>query len=118
MDPIGLGLENFNAIGLWRDEDSSGRIDASGVLPGELTFVGHEDLASIIAEDPAFHRCVTRQLVTYALGRGLSTADTPWLRDIRVDYIDAGASFADLASAIVRSDIFLSRGAAAVGGAP
>jgi hypothetical protein len=118
MDPIGLGLENFNAIGLWRDEDSSGRIDASGVLPGELAFVGHEDLASIIAEDPAFHRCVTRQLVTYALGRGLSTADTPWLRDIRVDYIDAGASFADLASAIVRSDIFLSRGAAAVGGAP
>jgi hypothetical protein len=118
MDPIGLGLENFNAVGLWRDEDSSGPIDASGVLPDELAFVGHADLASIIAEDPAFHRCVTRQLLTYALGRGLSTADTPWMRDIRVDYLDAGASFADLASAIVRSDIFLSRGSAVTGGAP
>lgn len=118
MDPIGLGLENFNAVGLWRDEDSSGLIDASGVLPGALAFVGHADLGSIIAEDPAFHRCVTRQLLTYALGRGLSTADTPWMRDIRVDYVDAGASFADLASAIVRSDVFLSRGSAVTGGAP
>ncbi len=118
MDPIGLGLENFNAIGQWRDEDSSGPIDASGLLPADLAFVGHEDLASLIADDPAFHRCVTRQLLTYALGRGISTADTPWMRDIRIDYLDAGASFADLASAIVRSDIFLNRGAAVTGGAP
>jgi hypothetical protein len=109
MDPIGLGLEHFDGIGGWRDSDASGAIDASGELPDGLAFSGHEELALILADDPAFSRCVTRQLYTYALGRGTSTADGLTLRDIRLDYEAAGGSLADLASAIARSPAFRTR---------
>jgi hypothetical protein len=50
LDPIGFGLENFDAIGRWRDRDSNGQpIDASGELPGGKRFASPKDLKAIIA---------------------------------------------------------------------
>lgn len=78
MDPIGLAMENFDAIGAWRDSDGSGPIDASGVLPGGVSFVGPAELKQILlGRDDQFVENLTRKLLTYALGRGLEPFDRP-----------------------------------------
>lgn len=78
MDPLGLALENFSAIGAWRDADESGRIDASGTLPGGEAFSGPDELKSLLlARGGQFVENLTRKLLTYALGRGLEPFDRP-----------------------------------------
>jgi mono/diheme cytochrome c family protein len=77
LDPIGFGLENFDAIGRWRDRDESGgAIDATGELPGGVRFGSPKELKRIVAsrmDDVA--RNVTARLLAYALGRGLDGYD-------------------------------------------
>jgi hypothetical protein len=70
MDPIGLGLENYDSIGAYRTQDEYGQIDASGELPGDppQAFSGARELAQLIAADPRFERCAGQQLMTYGLG--------------------------------------------------
>ncbi len=68
MDPLGFGLENFDAIGAYRTMDNGATVDASGLYDGK-SFVGAEELASLVAGDARFARCVTEQLLTYAVGR-------------------------------------------------
>jgi mono/diheme cytochrome c family protein len=73
MDPIGFGLENFDAIGAWRDKDGEGEIDASGVLTTGENFKGAVELINILAEQKRgdFVHCLTEKVLTYALGRGV-----------------------------------------------
>jgi hypothetical protein len=77
LDPIGFGLENFDAIGRWRDTDESGgAIDAAGELPGAKHFSSPRELKKILtarAED--FSRNLTEKLLAYALGRQLEGYD-------------------------------------------
>jgi mono/diheme cytochrome c family protein len=77
LDPIGFGLENFDAIGRWRDkDDSGGKIDATGELPGGKSFTTPKELKKIIAarkED--FTRTLTGKLLAYALGHQLEGYD-------------------------------------------
>jgi cytochrome c553 len=77
LDPIGFGLENFDAIGRWRDhDDSGGAIDASGVLPGGESFRTPQELKTIIASRKAdLARNLTERLLGYALGRTLEGYD-------------------------------------------
>ena len=77
MDPIGLGLENFDWMGRWRDTESDGRpVDASGVLPGGAKFNGPEELrAVLLARKEEFVRQVVSKTLGYALGRGLQDGD-------------------------------------------
>lgn len=77
LDPIGFGLENFDAIGRWRTvDDSAGKIDASGELPGGLHFSTPAELKRIIAaRKDDFCRNLTRRLLAYALGRQLEGYD-------------------------------------------
>jgi PAS domain-containing protein len=76
MDPIGLGLENFNAIGLWREEDGNEKINAEGQLVTGETFQGVDELRKILGtRREAFYRCLAGKLLTYALGRGLDHGD-------------------------------------------
>lgn len=77
MDPIGLALENFNAMGMWRDREHDQPIDASGKLLTGETFDGIRQLKSILKEQHRLdiYRCVTEKLLTYALGRGLEYYD-------------------------------------------
>jgi hypothetical protein len=74
MDPIGFGLENFDAIGAYRTMDNGAPVDASGVYDGKK-FVGAVELASLVAKDARFPKCVTAQLLTYAVGRSFREAD-------------------------------------------
>lgn len=78
MDPLGFGLENFDAIGSWRTEDGKFPVDATGSLPGGHTFSGPNELKTLLKEDrDAFVRGFTEKLLTYALGRGLERFDRP-----------------------------------------
>jgi hypothetical protein len=74
MDPIGFGLENFDAIGTYRTMDNGVPVDASGVYDGK-SFVGAGELASLVAKDARFPKCVTEQLLTYAVGRSFRDAE-------------------------------------------
>ncbi|HEX4414257.1 MAG TPA: DUF1592 domain-containing protein, partial [Lacipirellulaceae bacterium] len=77
MDPLGLALENFNALGMWRTTESDQPIDASGKLLSGEEFNGIRDLKTIIKEQHRldFYHCLTEKLLTYALGRGLEYYD-------------------------------------------
>lgn len=69
MDPIGYGLEHYDAIGSWRAQDNGIDVDATGELPGGRAFTGVEELTNILVEDPLFSECLAQQMLTYATGR-------------------------------------------------
>jgi hypothetical protein len=76
MDPIGFGLENFDAVGAWRTRDGKFPVDASGVLPDGTSFSGPAELKGVImSRKDDFCRCLAEKLLTYALGRGLEYYD-------------------------------------------
>lgn len=77
MDPLGLALENFNAMGLWRDQERGMPIDATGALLSGESFTNVTQLKRILATNHAtsFYRTLTEKLLTYALGRGLEYYD-------------------------------------------
>ncbi len=77
LDPIGFGLENFDAIGRWRDQDDTGgAIDAAGELPGGKHFASPRELKTIIAaRTPDLARNLTEKLLAYALCRQLEGYD-------------------------------------------
>jgi mono/diheme cytochrome c family protein len=83
MDPLGFGLENFDAVGAWRTTDGKFPIDASGFLPDGDEFHGPEELRTVLKNQRQdFARCLTSKLLTYALGRGLERYDTRTVRQI------------------------------------
>jgi Protein of unknown function (DUF1592)/Protein of unknown function (DUF1588)/Protein of unknown function (DUF1587)/Protein of unknown function (DUF1585)/Protein of unknown function (DUF1595)/Planctomycete cytochrome C len=76
MDPLGFGLENFDAIGGWRTEDDGRPIEAAGALPGRRAFHGPAQLrATFAARREVFARCLAEKMATYAVGRGIERAD-------------------------------------------
>lgn len=83
MDPLGFGLENFDAVGAWRTADGKFPIDASGVLPGGDEFNGPVELRQILRKQPdPFAAALTSKLLTYALGRGLEPYDRRTVKEI------------------------------------
>ncbi len=79
MDAIGFGLENYDAVGQWRDTDGAAPVDAAGTLPGNLAFETPAQLRRILRETEAeaFSRTLAKKLLTYALGRGVGREDNP-----------------------------------------
>lgn len=90
MDPLGLALEEYNALGMWRDEDRGKPIDTAGVLITGEKFRNTRELARVIATDRRedFYRCLTEKLLTYALGRGVEYYDSPTINKI-VDELES-----------------------------
>jgi hypothetical protein len=83
MDPLGLSLENLDAIGQWRTTDAGRPINASGVLLDGTTVNGPRELRqALLAQKSQFVKAVTEKLLTYALGRGLEYYDAPAVREI------------------------------------
>jgi hypothetical protein len=83
MDPLGFGLENFDAVGAWRTKDGEFPINAVGTLPDGSSFTGPQGLKSILKAKPdAFTECLTRKMLIYALGRGLETSDDAAVKEI------------------------------------
>jgi hypothetical protein len=110
MDPLGFGLENFDAVGAWRTEDGKFPIDASGELPDGREFDGPTELTAILTQDrDAFARCLTGKLLTYALGRGLERSDRRTVKTISTDLASADYRFSSLVLGIVNSRPFQMR---------
>ena len=87
MDPLGLALENFNALGQWRDEEYKQKIDPSGQLATGETFNDIAELKRILIakHQLEFYRCLTEKMLTYALGRGWNIMMFPrWTRSSRI----------------------------------
>ena len=84
MDPIGFALQNYDAIGGWRDvNEGNTPVDASGVLPGGERFEGRAGLSDLLLDRPdEIVGTVTEKLLMYALGRGLEYYDAPTVRKI------------------------------------
>jgi hypothetical protein len=84
MDPIGLALENFNAIGKYRDTDNGRPVDTAGQLITGEKFTNTVELAKILmsSRKKDFYRCATEKLITYATGRGVEYYDAPTIEKI------------------------------------
>jgi hypothetical protein len=83
MDPLGLGLENFDAIGRWRTEVQGTAVDASGVLATGEEFSGPAELKKLLLQrQELFLRNLTAKMLSYALGRGLEYYDAPTVKHI------------------------------------
>ncbi len=111
MDPLGLSLENFNALGRWRDKERSEPVDASGKLITGESFKEIRELKKILVgrHRREFYRCLTEKLLTYALGRGLEAYDVQAVDTIveRIEGEDGRASA--LIAGIIESAPFQKR---------
>jgi len=108
MDPIGLALENFNALGRWRDQEFGQPIDPSGQLVTGETFANFRELKRVLVRNHArdFYRTLTQKLLTYALGRSLDYYDAETVDQI-VDRIEkSGGRPSALLAGIVESAPF------------
>lgn len=110
MDPLGFGMENFDAIGHWRTTDGGSPIDNSGTLPDGRTFHGPDQLKQILLKNKTqFVRALTERLMTYGLGRGVDAADRCSVDAIVKQVEESDFRFSSLVTGIVESDPFLKR---------
>jgi hypothetical protein len=104
MDPIGFGLENYDAIGRYRTTDGAFPIDSSGTLPNGKSFAGATELKAILRADPGtFTRALSEKLLTYALGRGLESYDRAAVAAIVTRVQQNDYRFSSLVQAIIDS---------------
>jgi hypothetical protein len=110
MDPLGLSLENYDALGQWRDKEEGEPVDASGELPDGTKFTGPKELRNLLlGQKEKFVRSFTEKMLTFALGRGTTLAD-----QCHIDAIyDRGSKndfkMSSIIKGIVTSEAFRSR---------
>ncbi len=104
MDPLGFGLENFDAVGRWRDEIGGKPVDASGVLPPKIEFNGSAELKQIVLQrkDDFIHN-LTGKMLSYSLGRGLEPYDMKVVEQISQRVLKADCRNSLLLHEIVKS---------------
>jgi hypothetical protein len=112
MDPLGLALENFDAVGAWRSSENGEPIDTSGQLADGTKIEGVIGLReALLKHQDAFVNTVAEKLLTYALGRGLEPADMPAVRAIVRQSERDGYRFTSLIEGVVNSTPFRMRNA-------
>ncbi len=118
IDPPGFALENFDAVGQWRDVDESrNAIDASGVLPDGSKFANLAEFrALLLARPERFVTTLTEKLFVYGLGRGLDPYDMPRVRAVVRDARTTNYRFSSLVRGVVASPAFQRRQALPAGG--
>jgi hypothetical protein len=113
IDPAGLALENFDAVGAWRTKDGGTRgapVDASGQLVDGTQINGVIELRKALLREPeTFVRTLTEKLMTYAIGRGLTATDMPAIRTVVRDTARDQYRFSSVILEIVRSVPFQMR---------
>jgi len=124
IDPWGIPLENFNAVGLWQTESTIRRtgqgkgkvtkaapVDASSVLPDGTEIDGLDELKLYVRENrrELFARAVVRRLSTYALGRSLDLGDRATIDELTTVFIETDFRLNQLIAALVKSDSFLTK---------
>ncbi len=119
MDKIGFGLEHFDAVGRWRDQENDKPIDASGEIvstdvPG--AFEGAAELGKKLAASGELRQCAVTQWFRFASGREEESADACTLERLNKAFGDSGNHVRDLLMAMTQSDAFTVR--STEGGAP
>jgi hypothetical protein len=111
MDPIGLALENYNPVSLWRDTYNGQPIDASGKLMTGEQFGNARQLSHILATARYrdFHRALSEKLLTYAVGRGIEYYDAPTIDKIVNDIETHGATLREIVYGVIESAPFQKR---------
>ncbi len=110
MDPLGFGLENFDATGGWRTKDGDAAVDSSGTLPGNVSFNGPAQLKAILkTKKTLFVHCLTEKMMTYALGRGIEHYDRCNIDAMVKTVAQNDYKFSALINAIVESEPFRKR---------
>ena len=111
MDSLGLALENFNALGMWRDQERKQPIEVAGKLITGEQFGDLRDLKRLLANDRRadFYRCLTEKLMTYALGRGVEYYDVHAIDQIVARLEKDEGRFSSLLTGIIDSAPFQKR---------
>ena len=111
MDPIGLSVENFDAVGRWRTRgEGDEAVDAAGALPSGVSFQGVAGLKkALLAHPESFATTLTEKLLTYAVGRGTDYFDAPAVRAITRDARNKDYRFSSLILGVVKSAPFQMR---------
>jgi hypothetical protein len=110
MDPFGFSLENYDAIGGWRDKDAGRLLDVSAVLPDGTKFEGPAGLQNVLlSRKDQFVEAFTERLMTYALGRGVEAYDMPAVRIVRDTAKENDYRMQSIILAIVQSTPFAMR---------
>jgi mono/diheme cytochrome c family protein len=110
MDPLGFGLENYDAVGKWRTLDGKFPVDSSGTLPNGKTFATPAEMrAALVSLVPQFARSLVEKLMIYALGRGIAPYDRRAIDQITSKLADQGYPFQTAIYEIVRSAPFQMR---------
>jgi hypothetical protein len=111
MDPLGLALENFNAMGMWREKERNQAIDAAGKLITGEEFHDIRDVKRVLATKHrrTYYQCLTEKLLTYALGRGLEYYDLETVDHIVNQHDQDNGRFSALLTGIVESAPFQKR---------
>jgi hypothetical protein len=131
MDPIGFGLENFDAIGAWREKESiplpGGRGGGGGgrrgprdvkldiLTQGEIAgipnsaFTDAKQLGGILSQSPVCQKCIVRQMFRYSYGRLETAGDEPAIDEMFAKFKDSGFKFKSILLALVESPEFLRR---------
>ena len=114
MDPLGFALENYDAVGRWRDTDGTFPVDPSGALAGGLSFDDAGELKQILGTSASkkFSRNLIENMMTYALGRGLEPFDYATVESIRKRLIADDYQIRSIIFGIVESPAFQNRGIA------
>ena len=110
MDPLGFALENYDAIGKWREQDGKFPVDSSGTLPDGKTFDGPAAMRQVLADRmPDFARCLIEKMMIYALGRGITPADRRAIAQIETKWGGSDFKFQTLIYEVAHSAPFQSR---------
>ncbi|HSJ03811.1 MAG TPA: DUF1592 domain-containing protein, partial [Verrucomicrobium sp.] len=108
LDPMGFALENYDAIGRWRDTDNKQPIDATGKLLTGQAFNGAAELRKVLVQNKKddFTRCLIENLLIFALGRGLDYPDKFYVKQLTQQAAQGGYKFQDIVVAVVESAPF------------
>ncbi|MBI4902457.1 MAG: DUF1592 domain-containing protein [Acidobacteria bacterium] len=110
MDSLGFGLENYDAVGTWREKDGGATVDVSGSLPGGRNFQTPAELKQkLLGDRDDFTECLAEKMIIYALGRGLEKSDRTFVRQIVRNVAGDNYKFSRLIFEIVKSPPFLMR---------
>jgi hypothetical protein len=110
MDPPGFSLENYDAVGRWRELEGDLPVDATGGLPDGTESVGIDGLEEGLLERPElFARTVTEKLLIYGVGRGVEYQDAPAVRAIVSDAAASNYKLSDIIIGVVKSVPFTMR---------
>ena len=110
MDPLGFALEQYDAIGIWRDTEDGRPVDSTGALPDGTAIDGPAGLRELLMRrQEEFVKTVTEKLLTYALGRGLEHYDMPAVRQIIREAASTDHSWSSIILGITKSVPFQMR---------